>query len=156
MLNTSHGFATGFSGFGTCKMNNYYFYCVHLHANSNERFSSPYTIMCLIYRRTPFVVAIALYLLWQEIGVAAIFGIAYMFLVLPLCVTAIARKYSKNDVSACTSAVHVVGAPNGYEKIMYMYIHACVSLLEYFIMRVPSVISPDLFRWNEQEWMMKD
>ena len=102
-----------------------------------------------MYRRTPFVVAIALYLLWQEIGVAAIFGIAYMFLVLPLCVTAIARKYSKNDVSVCTSTqrtlysvhVHVVDAPIGYEKIMYMYIHACVSLLEYFIMRVPSVVA---------------
>ena len=51
-----------------------------------------------MYRRTPFVFAIALYLLWQEIGVAAIFGIVYMFLVLPLSVTPLARKYSKNDV----------------------------------------------------------
>ena len=150
-------------------MNNYYFYCVHLHANSNERFSSPYTIMCLIYRRTPFVVAIALYLLWQEIGVAAIFGIAYMFLVLPLCVTAIARKYSKNDVSVCTSTqrtlysvhVHVVDAPIGYEKIMYMYIqvHVCVVARIFHHACAISCCSsflPTFFRWNEREWMMKE
>ena len=90
--------------------------------------------MCVLMSRgTPFVFAIALYLLWQEIGVAAIFGIAYMFLVLPLGVTAISRKFSKNDVRNCTGTLHVVRAPISYTKNMWMYVQSRSNIFESYI-----------------------
>ena len=59
------------------------------------------------------------------------------------------------------STLHVVDAPIGYEKIMYMYIqvHVCVVARIFHHACAISCCSsflPTFFRWNEREWMMKE
>ena len=58
--------------------------------------SNGFRVVCC--RKTPITFVVTFYLLWQQLGVACIFGIVYILVVLPVIATVMSRKLKKIDV----------------------------------------------------------